>query len=248
MSNRQNPPRFSLVIPAFNEAGYLPRLLDSVDAARELAPGGAVSVEVIVADNASTDNTATIAAARGCQVVGIAKRMIAAVRNAGAAIARGEILCFVDADSQVHPETFIAIHEALASGRVVAGATGVRLERMSVGIALTYAVMIPMVWLTGMDTGVVFCRRSDFEAIGGYPEDRLFGEDVIFLLRLRRLGRRRGQRLCRLRRFKALTSCRKWDEHGEWHYFGIIARGLPGLLGVTDPRRFAERYWYRPRR
>src|SRR5881392_1315381 len=105
--------RHSLVIPAYNEARLLPRLLDSVDAARRRYRG---AVQVIVADNASTDETAAIAAARGCEV------------------ARGEKICFIDADSSIHPETFNAIAEALARPEIVGGATGVFPERWSAGI------------------------------------------------------------------------------------------------------------------
>ena len=192
------PPRISLIIPAYNEAAYLPRLLDSVDAARARFDRGAGAVEVIVADNASTDATAKIAAARGCRVARVEKRIIGASRNGGARAARGEVLAFIDADSRIHPETFNAIDRALAEWRFVAGATGVRMERMSAGIALTYALLVPWVWATGFDTGVVFCRRDDFLAVGGYDEDRLFAEDVFFLVKLWRLGRRRGQRMIRL--------------------------------------------------
>ena len=117
------PPRFSLIIPAYNEERLLPRLLDSVDGARSAYADAdsveadsieadsieADSIEVIVADNMSTDRTAQIAAARGCRVVRVAKRVIAAARNGGAQVARGEILCFIDADSRVHPQTFVAI-------------------------------------------------------------------------------------------------------------------------------------------
>ena len=77
-------PRFSLVIPAFNEQMYLPRLLDSVERARATYSGGAENVEVIVADNGSTDETATIASSRGCRVAQVEKRAIAASRNGGA--------------------------------------------------------------------------------------------------------------------------------------------------------------------
>jgi len=50
-------PRYSLIIPAYNEERLLGRLLDSVDAARATY-GGGDAVEVIVADNAPTDRTA----------------------------------------------------------------------------------------------------------------------------------------------------------------------------------------------
>ena len=242
-------PRHSLVIPAYNEETYLPRLLDSVDAARGRYAGGPGAVEVVVADNASTDATAEVARSRGCRVVRVEKRNIGACRNGGAAAARGEVLSFVDADSRIHPETFDAIDRALSAGRAAGGATGVRMERMSPGIAVTYLLFLPMVWATGMDTGVVFCRRRDFETVGGYGEDRLFAEDVRFLVKLARLGRTRGQRLVRLRGAKAVASARKFDRHGDWHYFRLVSRvAWCSLFAPRSLERLAREYWYDPGR
>ena len=242
-------PRFSMVIPAYNEARWLPPLLDTIDRARAACSHGPDAVEVIVADNASTDRTAEIAAARGCRVARIETRTIAAARNGGAGAARGEILLFIDADSRIHPGTFDAVDAALATGRFVGGATGVTSERWSVGICVTWAMMLPMVWLTGMDTGVVFCRREDFVAVGGYDERRRFAEDVMFLLALRRLGRGRGQRLTRLRSVKAVASTRKFDEHGDWHYFtSVLMLPIESVLRPRSAARRVERYWYEPDR
>jgi len=238
-------PTISLVIPAYNEEALLPRLLDTVETARAGYQRGRDAVEVVVADNASTDATASVAEKLGCVVVPVAERRIASARNGGAAAARGEIVAFVDADSRIHPATFDAVDRAVADGRWVAGATGVRLERWSLGIAVTYAIMIPWVWLLRMDTGVVFCRRVDFEAVGGYDERRLFGEDVQFLWDLRRLGRERGQRLVRLRGVKAIASMRKFDRWGDWHYVTSLFRLLPMMLRrPAAPTDFARRYWY----
>ena len=182
MSTKNLPtPKLSLVIPAYNEEGLLPRLLETLSVARGRYRRGPEAIQVIVADNESSDATASVAAGFGCEVVKVQERRIATVRNGGAAVAKGEILSFVDADSQVHPETFNAIEDAVATGRFVAGATGVRLERMSPGIAVTYALFMPFVWALRMDTGVVFCRRDDFESVGGYNEQRAFGEDLTRL-------------------------------------------------------------------
>ena len=239
-----NSPRFSVVIPAFNEERFLPRLLATLAVATSRA-GPGVQVEIIVADNASTDATAGIALAHGCQVARVEKRAIAAARNGGARLARGDVLCFVDADMQVHPDTFAVIDRAIRRDDVVGGATGVSSERWSLGIAVTWAVMLPMVWLTGMDTGVVFCRRVDFEAIGGYDEGRLYAEDVVFLVALRRRGRPQGRRLFRPRGAKAVVSARKFDRHGDWHMLASFFRLL--CLQVFAPakaRREAWAYWY----
>jgi glycosyltransferase involved in cell wall biosynthesis len=120
-------------------------LRDSVEAAAQRYAHGAAAVQVIVADNASTGRTAELARERGCTIVPVAKRSIAAARNAGFAAAREEIVGCLDADKQIHPGTFDAIERALASDRIVGGATGCGLGRWSPGLAVTYALFIPMV-------------------------------------------------------------------------------------------------------
>ena len=238
-------PAISIVIPAYNESQLLPRLLDTIDAARDRFTGGRDQIEVIVSDNSSTDDTAAIAASRGCRVATVAKRMIGASRNGGAALATAPILCFVDADMQIHPDTFNAINAALADRRIVGGASRVTMERWSIGIAYAYASMVPLAWATGFDTGVVFCRRADFESVGGYDEERHFAEDVDFLVKLRRLGRARGARLTRLRGVKAIASARKFDRYGDWHYFWMMPRLVLGTFSAAASNHpLARRYWY----
>ncbi|KPK22829.1 MAG: hypothetical protein AMK69_19050 [Nitrospira bacterium SG8_3] len=96
-----------------------------------------------------------------------------------------------------------------------------------------------------MDTGVVFCKRKDFESIGGYNESLKFAEDVEFLWRLTKLGRERGQRLTRLRKCKALNSTRKFDQFGDWHYVALLGKFFWSLLfpGYSIDK-FAHKYWY----
>lgn len=238
----------SLVIPAHNEAALLPRLLKTVERARERYNRGRGAVEVIVADNASTDDTAAIAGEYGCTVVTVEKRCIGAARNGGAAATSGSILAFVDADIRIHPETFNAIEASIGSGTVVAGATGVSMERWSLGIAATYALMVPWVWMLRMDTGVVFCVREDFVVVGGYDESLLFGEDVQLLVDLRRRGKRDGRRLTRLRAVKAIASTRKFDRWGDWHYFTVMPRVMWEVArSKNGGSRLGWTYWYQDR-
>jgi|SRR5215831_15114964 len=241
--------RFSVVIPAYNEEHYLPRLLASIAVARGAYLAGPDAIEVIVADNDSTDATAHVAAAHGARVVHVAKRRIGAARNGGARMAQGEILCFIDADSAVHPQTFNAIDQVMNTGKCVWGVTGCRLERMSFALFVTYCMCTTLVMLTKLDIGLSFCRREDFAAVGGYDEDRLYAEDVKFPLALRRLGRARGQRLVRVPQVKALASTRKFDQFGDWHYFGMLAHVLKSLVTWNwHDEELADRYWYNPGR
>ena len=251
----QDDPRFSLVVPAYNEEALLPRLLDTVARARARYRGGAHAIEVIVADDGSTDGTARIARAWGATVVPVAARRIGGARNGGARTARGEILAFADADLQLHPETFNEIDRVLASGAVMGGTTGIQFERRSPGIACTRALLVVMGSLIRLavgqaptaevETGVVFVRRRDFEAIGGYDDERFFGEDVQLLVDLARYGRRQGRRLARGTEARAIWSTRKFDQFGDWHYFTAPFR-LPwrALVRRSAINAFARRYWY----
>ena len=241
-------PHFSLCIPAYNEAELLPRLLDSVEVARKNYRGGPDAIEVVVGNNSSTDATAEIARARGCVVADVEKRTIAAARNGAAAAARGSVLCFIDADSIVHPETFNEIEAIMHTGKCAVGATGVWMERMSPGIALTWCVMIPMTRLAGVDTGVVFCRREDFDAVGGYREQLIVAEDVDFLWRMKKLGRKRGAKFIRVPTARAITSTRKFDRHGDWHYFAILfAFPFRLIFSRAAARKQVLAYWYNDR-
>jgi len=79
----------------------------------------------------------------------VTTRNIGAVRNGGAKVATGEIIAFVDADARIHPDTFGSVDAAIHNARVMGGSTGATLERWSVGLTLTYVMLLPMVWLTG---------------------------------------------------------------------------------------------------
>ena len=179
----------------------------------------------------------------------MAKRRIAAARNGGARASHGDVLCFVDADSIVHPQVLNAIDESFTD-RYIAGSSGVVPERWSLGLRLTYASMMAILWAFDMDSGVFFCRREDFETVGGYDESRLYAEDVHFFMALRTLGKKRRprQKLLRLRGVTTLTSMRKYDKHGDWHLFGTMLRYL-----VRRPfqrnwdEKFARGYWYEDR-
>jgi glycosyltransferase involved in cell wall biosynthesis len=258
MGSDLDHPDISLVIPAWNEAACLPRLLDTVEVARNRYRHGPNRIEVIVADDGSTDETPQIATARGCHVEHVSKRLIAAARNGGAGVARGNLLAFSDADFRLHPETFNYIKAVMTHPGYIGGATGITMERWSLGIAATWYMILPPLWLIGIDGGVWFCRRSDFREVGGYSEAVPLAEDVDFLGRLKRLGagRRPKQRLAT--RFTArklglppplvLNSSRKFDKHGDWHMIPGVFRGaFYFLFARRKLSDYARRYWYEDR-
>jgi glycosyltransferase involved in cell wall biosynthesis len=94
--------RFSVVIPAYNEARYLPKALASLHA--QDFPGG---VEIIVVDNNSTDGTSHVARAFGATTLTEPRRGVCWARQRGTEAARGEIVLSTDADT-VHPPTWLS--------------------------------------------------------------------------------------------------------------------------------------------
>jgi glycosyltransferase involved in cell wall biosynthesis len=90
-------PVFSVIIPSYNRAAYLPHTLES--ALSQRLPDGA-EVEVILVDDESTDNTPEVAASFGDRIVYIRQknRREGAARNTGAAQAHGRYFAFLDSD------------------------------------------------------------------------------------------------------------------------------------------------------
>lgn len=233
--------RFSVVVPAHNEELLLPKGLAAIAAAAERYRG---DVEVIVVANRCTDSTTTLALDAGAVVVESDARNISVVRNAGAAAATGDVIVTIDADCVMAPSTFGEIERMLATGRYIGGATKVRTERTSLGIRATLAVVAITMFLTRLGGGMFWCRRSDFEGIGGFDETLLLAEDLEFARRLRAYGKRTGRRFTVLRDAPIVASSRKFDRFGDWHMFGMALHAceIRAVLKGTDTA-FADRYF-----
>ena len=83
----------SVIIPAYNEGKFLDKCLDAA-----LNQTLSVPYEIIVVNNNSTDNTKEVALKKGVKVVEEYTQGIAFSRNAGAKVACGKVLFFLDAD------------------------------------------------------------------------------------------------------------------------------------------------------
>lgn len=233
------PKMISFVVPAHNEEPLLPATLLAI---RRAADACGVDYEIIVADDASTDRTAQIATELGARVASVRHRQIAATRNSGAKLARGDLLVFVDADTLINPKVLQKSIETVAAGAIGGGAA-VQFE----GPVPRYArALLPM--MTAMMRSMrlaagcfVFCTKSAFETAGGFDE-RLFGaEEIAFSNALRKIGR------FVILRETVLTSGRKLRTYSGLEVLGIMARGaLSG--GAMLRRRDQMGLWYDPRR
>jgi len=183
------PPMLSIVIPAHDEEAELPHTLEALRRALHEAGIPATGHEIIVVDDSSTDGTARVAIEGGATVVPALVRQIAAARNVGAGVANGDLLLFVDADTRVTAATVRGAVAALAQGAVGGGAE-VRWEPPVPWWGTLYLWIFMQVWRRlGHAAGCfLFCRRADFEAVGGFDERYYASEEIWLSKALRERG------------------------------------------------------------
>lgn len=232
-------PRISLIVPAHNEAAFLTGCLEAARKAAERIDAG---VEIIVVLNRCTDETETIARGHGCVIVREDARNLSKIRNAGAAAASGEVIVTCDADSRMHSDSFREILRRLDSGKIVGGGAMVYPERWSPGIVASALAILPYLAFTGVSFGLFWCLKRDFDAIGGFDDRFVSVEDVDFARRLKRHGRASGRGWGTLVRAALVTSCRKFDQFGDWYLFknpAFVRRVFRG-----DDQKAADHFWY----
>jgi len=190
----------TVIVPALDEAA---RIGAALAAAR--APGVR---EIIVVDGGSRDDTARLAR-QYADVVLTAPRGRAVQMNAGAAIARGDVLLFLHADTHLPAGFETAVLTALADPGVIGGRFDVLLVPSTPLLALIGALMNLRSRLSGIATGdqAIFVRRTVFDEMGGFEPIPLM-EDIAFTRALKRRGR-----IARLG-VRVETSSRRWLANG----------------------------------
>ncbi|HEY5998202.1 MAG TPA: TIGR04283 family arsenosugar biosynthesis glycosyltransferase [bacterium] len=221
-------PVVSVIVPALEEAGRIGDLVGGLRA----APG----VEVLVVDGGSADDTVRVAAAGGARVVRCGRGR-AVQMNAGAAVACGDILLFLHADTQLPAGWEDAVRGAVSEPGVAIGAFGFATDSPRPSLR---AIERCANW-RGRRLGIVFgdqalfMRRADFVAAGGFPRQVLM-EDWELVRRLRRRGR------MIILPQQAVTSARRWHARGPWRTSARNALITAAYAAGVSPERLAR--WY----
>jgi rSAM/selenodomain-associated transferase 2 len=225
----------SIVIPTLNEG---PGIVDALEALATLRAAGC---EVIVADGGSRDRTNALARPL-CDRVVNAPRGRGVQMNAGAAAARGDVLVFLHADTRLPDGADRLIIDGLARRKRVWGRFDVQIAGRHRLLGMVAFMMNWRSRITGIATGdhCIFVEHKAFDAAGGFPDIALM-EDIVLSARLRRLTRP----LCV--RERAITSGRRWDEHGLLRTIWLMWRLRAAFFFGADPTNLARAYGYVPR-
>lgn len=173
----------SVIIPTYNEAATIASLVGQLR-----RHGGASAVEVLVVDAGSPDGTAEAARQAGATVLCSPRPGRAAQMNYGAQHATGDVLYFVHADVQIHPDYVATIRAAVADG-YAAGCYRFRFDSRHPLLRLnSYGTRFRGIMSRGGDQ-TLFVTRALFQQLGGFDEHYCIMEDFDIIRRIRRQAR-----------------------------------------------------------
>ena len=230
-------PTISIIIPVLNEAATIEETLTRVQKASD--------VEIIVVDGGSRDETVLIAKHLSkilapflpikviSAAAGRANQM-----NAGAAVATGDILLFLHADTHLPTGFETLVRQALQNAGTIAGAFELRIDAQLRGLRLVEKMVNVRSRFFSMPYGdqAIFLKAAIFHENGGFP-DLLIMEDFELIRHLKRQGR------ITIVPAPVITSGRRWQKLGVVKTTIINQLIITGYFLGISPSKLVV--WYR---
>lgn len=226
--------RISVIIPTLNEAGVIEKTLALLQRFRERGH------ELILADGGSSDATLSIARPLIDKIVqsepGRARQM-----NHGAALAGGDILWFLHADTCIPADADRWITQALEGHGVMSPASWGRFDVCLSGNGIRFRMIECLMNLRSRCSGIatgdqgIFITRECFRRLNGYANIPLM-EDIEISRRLKRTSRP----VCLKQ--KLVTSSRRWESQGVWRTILLMWRLRLAYAFGADPAELARLY------
>ncbi|MFZ5573046.1 MAG: TIGR04283 family arsenosugar biosynthesis glycosyltransferase [Thermodesulfobacteriota bacterium] len=226
------PPAISVIIPVYNECAYIRSTLDYI-----CEMPSAVKREMIVSDGHPLGTTLACIHRENVLKV-LSPRGRAVQMNTGAALASGDILLFLHADTLPPPDAFQCILSACRDSRIAGGAfhLGIRSRRRIYRIIEGAASRRSRLTRIPYGDQAIFMRARIFREIGGYAALPIM-EDIELMKRIKKAGKRIVILPSRVQ-----TSPRRWETEGplfctlrNWALAGLYAAGV-------HPRHLAKFY------
>ena len=196
--------KFSIIVPVFHEGE---RINDLIEYVSRLDSEG--NSEIIIVDGAQEKDTLTVI--RSNHVIKISSELGRAKQmNAGASIARGEILVFLHADTELPTDALRKIGSFIEQKEYVGGAfdLGIKSDKLIFKAIGTISSLRSRLNRMPFGDQAIFIRREYFNKMGGYKEIPLM-EDVELLRRIKKSGDR-----IRIFHDRVMTSPRRWEREG----------------------------------
>ena len=233
MPDETNDRRFSIIIPVLNEQNQINSVLTHL---KKLNSRG--QAEIIVVDGDADGQT--INAINDDSIIKLTSQKGRALQmNAGAEIARGQILIFLHADTRLPELALEKINDCLRDQKYVGGAFSLYIDSDRAWLKYISASTSVRSQKTRIPYGdqAIFIRKSYFDEIGKFEEIPLM-EDVNLMSRIKKAGRK----ICILPD-KVITSPRQWEANGL--FFTSFRNRIFVLLYnlSVSPAKLAKYYW-----
>jgi rSAM/selenodomain-associated transferase 2 len=230
-------PKISIIIPVLDEAATIEETLTKVASTQD--------IEVIIVDGGSRDKTLKITEIISKQLAPFLPIKIitsqagrAHQMNTGAAIAKGDILLFLHADTLLPPDFDILLLKALQNATTVAGAFKLQINAQLPGLRLVEKMVNMRSHFFSMPYGdqAIFLKASIFDEIGGFPDLPIM-EDFELMLSLKKLGK------IAIIPAPVITSGRRWQKLGVVKTTMLNQVIIAGYLIGIPPHLLVQ--WYR---
>jgi rSAM/selenodomain-associated transferase 2 len=224
--------KLSIIMPVLDEGEGIAAALDALADLRSLG------TEVIVVDGGSRDATIQRARLRADRVI-LAPRGRALQMNAGAAIASGDVLLFLHADTRLPADVDHVVLNGLERSGRAWGRFDIEIDGRSPLLSVVGRMMNIRSRLTGIATGdqAMFVRRDAFQSVGGFAAIPLM-EDIALSKGLKRVSRPLCLRAC------VVTSGRRWEKNGVLSTMVLMWRLRLAYFFGADPTQLARQYGY----
>ena len=199
-----NSLKFSIIVPVFHEGERINRLIEYLN---RLAAER--NVEIVVVDGSREKDT--LSAIHSNEVIKISSETGRARQmNAGASVAKGEILIFLHADTELPPRALKKMGFLMEQGDHVGGAfdLGIKSDKFIFKVIAFLASLRSRLNRIPYGDQAIFVRKEYFDQIGGYKDIPLM-EDVELMRRIKKSGNKIW-----IFYERAMTSPRRWEKEG----------------------------------
>lgn len=223
--------KFSIIIPVYNEEGFIESLLYSLKG-QSLHTS---KFEIIIVDNNSTDKSIHFINAfkkenpkLTINIIEEQKAGVCSARNAGARNARGDYLVFLDADNIVYPLLLAEIQNKIKVGYKAGTICTMPFETTIRGYAAFYLMELAKCTIP-KPFGKNFCYKPVFETVGGYDETKQYvGTNLRFLSIVQKYLHSKHYKLTHIKT-PIVTSMRRFEASG---YFNILSKWALAYVGI----------------
>ena len=219
-----NSIKFSIIIPVFHEGE---RINEAIEYLNPLHSGQ--DIEIIVVDG--TEEKDTLKVIQNNHIIKIStEKGRAKQMNAGASVARGDILIFLHADTELPIHAFRKIQSLTERREYVGGAfdLGIKSDKFIFKVIGTLSSLRSRLNRIPFGDQAIFIRREYFNQIGGYQEIPLM-EDVELMRRIKK-----SKKKIWIFYDRVMTSSRRWEKEGviyctlrNWILQGLYFLGVP---------------------